>query len=328
MRVIKKVKLLPAMLISISFLSAALCNTYAQDQAQVETENTITQEPLPEDTSTSPNYRQQLRKVIAEKEEFLPQELDAYVRYMPPAGAGAQSGKIGITDSAAEYSYEIKAFGELPIQFAVGSRYIGIENSTVVQLPAQLTTVSFGAEATLPFFNFDKTYLTIGVAPTFLSDNWNFRTSSFSLMQRYFLIYQPDEKWVFVCGVEYNPRFRDPVSPILGFIYKPNDRLTFNIVPETPEVSYLLNNKFTVFIQGDSTDSEYRVTKDNLKNVVLNYNEMHLGAGLRCKWNKHITGSLTAGGVFNRSIKYRQDSLGKVTVKNGFYTELSLIVAL
>ncbi|MDD5097641.1 MAG: DUF6268 family outer membrane beta-barrel protein [Candidatus Omnitrophica bacterium] len=328
MHLIKKTKLLPAMLISISFLSVALNNAHAQDQTQVETESTITQEPLSEDTTTSPYYRQELRKIISEKEEFQPQELDAYARYMPSSGAGSQSGKIGITDSAAEYSYEIKAFGQLPIQFAVGSRYIGIENSTVVQLPAQLTTVSFGAEVTLPFFNFDKTYLTIGIAPTFLSDNWNFHTESFSLMQRYFLIYQPNDKWTFVCGANYYPRFRQPVSPILGFIYKPNDRLTFNIIPETPEVSYLLNDKLTVFIQGDSTDGEYRVTKDNLKNVVLNYNEMHLGAGLRCKWNKNITGSFTAGGVFNRSIEYRQDSLGKVTVKNGFYTELRLVMAM
>jgi len=308
---IKKTRFLEVVLISISVLFPISVNSYAQDQ-----------------TETSSNYRQELRKVISEKEEFQPQELDAYVRYMPSRGAGAQSGKIGITDSAAEYSYEIKAFGELPIQFAVGSRYIGIENSTVVKLPAHLTSAVFGVETTLPFFSFDKTYLTIGVAPSFFSDNWNFRTSSFSLMQRYFLIYQPTDKWVFICGVEYNPRFKDPVSPILGFIYKPNDRLAFNIIPESPEVSYLLNDKLTVFIQGDSTSNEYRVTKDNLKNVVLNYNEMHLGAGLRCKWNKNITGSFTAGGVFNRTIKYRQDSLGKVTVKNGFYTELSLVVTL
>ncbi len=40
------------------------------------------------------------------------------------------------------------------------------------------------------------------------------------------------------------------------------DRLTFNIVSETPEVSYLLNNKFTVFIQEDSTKNEYRVTAE------------------------------------------------------------------
>ena len=32
--------------------------------------------------------------------------------------------------------------------------------------------------------------------------------------------------------------------------------------------------------------------------------------------------SLTAGSVFNRSIKYRDDSLGKVGIKNGLYTEL------
>jgi hypothetical protein len=315
---IKRIGLLSGVFISAFFLFSALGDSYAQDQTQTEAE----------DTSVISNYRQELRKTIVVKEEYFPQELDSYVRYMGSSGASGQSGIIGIIDSAAEYSYEIKAFGKLPIQFGIASRYIGIKNTTLVKLPAYLTSVGFGVETMFPFFNFDKTYLAIGVAPSFFSDNWNFRTSSFSLLQRYFLIYQPNEKLVFLCGVNYSPRFRDPVSPILGFIYKPNERLTFNIIPESPEISYSLNDKLTVLIQGDSTSNEYRVKKGDLKNVVLNYDEMHLGAGLRCKWNKHLTGSFTAGGVFNRSIQYRHDSLGKVTIDNGFFAEFRLVMAI
>jgi len=325
---IKRIGLLCAIFISALSFIFVLCNSYAQDQGQVEAEDTAIQEALSKDPTAIPEYRQELRKPIVVKEEYLPHELDSYVRYVGTRGAGSQSGTVGILDSSAEYSYQIKAFGKLPVQFAIASRYIDIENTTAVKLPAHLTSAGFGVETTLPFFTFDKTYFTIGVAPAFLSDNWNFRTASFSLIQRYFLIYQPNEKWVFVCGVNYSPRFREPVSPLLGFIYKPNDRLTFNILPETPEVAYLLNDKLAVFIQGDFTSNEYRVTKDNLKNVVLNYDETHLGTGLRYKWNKYVTGSLAIGGMFNRSIEYRQDSLGKVVIKDGFYTEFRLVIAM
>jgi len=324
----KRIGLLCAVFMAVFYLFFVLGNSYAQDQARVEAKDAAMQEALSEDSPAISKYRQELRKTIVVKEEYFPQELDSYVRYIGTRGAGSQSGKVGIVDSSAEYSYEIKAFGKVPVQFAIASRYIDIDNTTAVKLPAHLTSAGFGVETTLPFFNFDKTYLTIGVAPSFFSDNWNFRTASFSLIQRYFLIYQPNEKWVFVCGVDYYPRFREPVSPILGFIYKPNDRLAFSLVPGTPEISYLLNDKLTVFIQGDSSNNEYRVTKDNLKNVVLNYNETHLGTGLRYKWNKHVTGSLVVGGVFNRSIEYRQDSLGKVVIKDGFYTEFRLVMAM
>lgn len=302
------------LLIFVIFLFTNLYNSFAQDKVQTE--------------SSFPEYRQELGKAIVAREEYLPNELDTYVRYIGSRGAGGQSGKVKIIDSAAEYSYETKLFDKLPVQFGVAARYIGVDNTTVVELPAHLTSAGFGMEVTLPFFDVDKTYLNIGLAPSFFSDNWNFRSSTFSLLQRYFLIYQPDEKWIFVCGVDYSPRFRDPVSPILGFIYKPNERLAFNIIPDSPEISYLLDDKLTVFIQGGSTSNEYRVKKDGLKNVVLNYDEMHLGAGLRYKWNKYITGSFTAGGMFNRSIHYRDDSLGKVTIDNGPFVEFRLVMAI
>ncbi len=303
------------LLIFVFALFVNLDNSFAQDKVQAE-------------SGVSPEYRQELGKTIVVKEEYLPHELDTYVRYVGSRGSRGQSGKVGIIDSAAEYSYEIKAFDKLPVQFGVATRYIGINNTTVVELPAHLTSAGFGMEVTLPFFDVDKTYLNIGLAPSFFSDNWNFNSSTFSLLQRYFLIYQPDEKWIFVCGVDYSPRFRDPVSPILGFIYKPNERLAFNIIPDSPEISYLLDDKLTVFIQGGSTSNEYRVKKDDLKNVVLNYDEMHLGAGLRYKWNKYVTGSFTAGGMFNRSIQYRDDSLGKVTIDNGPFVEFRLVMAI
>ena len=308
--------MLYGILVFTFFLFTPLRNSFAQAKAQAVSK------------PVSSAYRQELGKAIVVKEEFLPQELDAYVRYMGSSKAGGQSGRIGIIDSAAEYSYEIKAFGKLPVQFALASRYIGIKNTTLVELPAYLTAAGFGAEVTLPFFNVDKTYFTVGVAPSFFSDSWTFSSSTFSLLQRYFLIYQPNEKWIFVCGVNYSPRFRDPVTPILGFIYKPNERLAFNIVPDSPEITYLLNDKLTVFIQGNGTSNEYRVKKDDLKNVVLEYNEMRLGSGLRYKWNRNITSSFSTGGVFNRSIRYRQDSLGKVTPDNGFFVEFRLVMAM
>ncbi|TRZ96116.1 hypothetical protein D4R78_01690 [bacterium] len=272
--------------------------------------------------SVSPEYRQQLERVVVVEEEYFPQELDSYLRFMPSQGADAQSGKVSVTESASEYSYEIKAFGKLPVEFAVGTRYIGINNTTLVKLPAHLTEAAIGMETVLPFFNVDKTYFTIGLAPSFFTDNWNFHASSFRLSQRYFFIYQADEKLAFVCGVEVIPDFEDPVSPILGFIYKPNERLAFNITPDRPEISYVLNNKLTVLLEGDRQTREFEVSKDGIKNTVLKYNEMHLGAGLRYKPNKHIKSSLTAGSVFSRSIKYRDDSLGKVGIKNGLYVEL------
>ncbi len=279
--------------------------------------------PVSDDSSSAAlDYRQRLGKTIVKEEDFFSHELDTYVRYMPSRGAAAQSGRVSIVDSATEYSYTVKLFGELPVELGLGTKYIGISNSTAVKIPSYLTCVSFGAETTIPFLTVKDTYFTIGLAPMFSTDNWGVRSSALSLTQRYFLIHQASDNLTLIAGVSISPHENDPLMPILGFIYKPNDKLTFNIIPKQPEISFELNDKFALFGQADITMDEYRVDKEGLKNLVLEYNEIHAGAGLRYKANENIQGNIVVGGVFNRSIKYRRDDYGKVTVKNGIYTEL------
>ena len=212
----------------------------------------------------------------------------------------------------------------MPLKLSLDNKYICIENTTTVKLPAHLVGLTTDIETTFPFFNVDKTYLSLGVSPSFYGDDWSFRTSGFRLPSRAFLIYQPTEKWTFLAGVAFYPDFENEVLPILGFIYKPNDKLTFEITPKRPNISYILNDKITLFAEGGSTFSEFEVSKDNLKNVVLRYRETHLGAGIKYKVNKFIESSLSCGGIFGRSLKYRDDSLGEVDIKNGTYAELRL----
>ena len=242
--------------------------------------------------------------------------------YMPERKVDAQSGKVGLMDANAEYSYEFKAFGELPIALSLEQQYIGIKNSTVVELPAHLVGLSTGIELTLPFF-FDKTYYRMGVYPSFFGDDWSFPTSAFRIPTHNYVIYQPNDMWTFVLGLAVYPDFRDKFWPIIGFIYKPNDLLTFDLTPKNPNISYALNDKVTLFAEGGSSLDEFEVDKDDLKNVVLQYKEAHLGAGVTYKINKNITSSISAGGIFNRGLKYR-DSLGKVEVKDGLYTEFKI----
>ena len=311
------------LLLSVFIFPLFLADVYA-DEGRDRAQNQAINMAQESDDPSALDYRQKLGKPIVVEEEFFTQELDSYVRFMPNTGAKCQSGKVGLVTAASEYNYNIKVFDQLPVQFGVISKYIGIHNSTAVNLPAKLTSASFGMETTLPFFNLDKTYFTIGLAPSFFSDNWRFDSSTFSLVQRYFMIYQPNEKLTLIAGVSYEPGFRPSLDPILGFIYRPNDKLTFNITPSNPEIAYDFNDRWAAFAQGDYLTEQYKVKQGDLKNEVLNYDEIRLGAGLRCAVNKNIKASLACGSVFNRSIRYKESNLGKVALENGFYSEFRL----
>ncbi len=276
------------------------------------------------EAKTGDLYRKKLREIVSEeKEEEFANEVDTYIRYMPRVKTKDGSGKVGITEAASEYSYAFKAFGKLPIEFSVDTRYIGINKTVGLSLPNSLTELVTGIEVTLPLLNINKTYLRLQVSPSWHGDNWNFNPGAFRMPVNTFAIYQPDDKWTFILGVAVRPDYENKVLPIAGFIYKPNDKLLFNIIPARPSISYTLNDKITVFMEGDISGDEFQVTKDDKTNAILQYNEFHMGGGVKYTFNKYIDASVSAGGILGRSLNYR-DSLGKASIKNGMYTEFRI----
>jgi len=269
-----------------------------------------------------------LRAEDAEKKENKPsQELESSVRYEPKSDARGQSGGVQITKADYLYKYDFKAFDKLPVEVSLYNRYTGINSSvSEVRFPAKLIELATGIETTVPFFNLNKTYFRLGVAPSFYSDTWDFPSSSFRIPSHYYAIYQPNPKLTLLGGVYVFPDTQNPVFPILGFIYNPNEKLSFNIVPPRPNITYALTDKISVFGEGSfSIDNEYEVKFDSTRTAVIRYYETYLGAGIGYKPNKFIKASLSVGGSFRRRLTY-DDSLGKVNIKDGMYTALRVTV--
>ena len=85
-----------------------------------------------------------------------------------------------------------------------------------------------------------------------------------------------------------------------------------------------MRDRISLFIEADASYKEFEVNRDDSKGVVLKYEEMHAATGIDFKLNEFIRTSLSVGGAFNRSLKYR-DSVGKVNIKDGFYSEFRLV---
>lgn len=234
-----------------------------------------------------------------------------------------QDGSIAISRGNFLYKYDFKAFGKLPLEFSLYNRYTGLDSTvTAVHLPAKLVQFSTGIEATLPFFKFNNTYFRVGFEPSFYSDDYDFRSSAFKLPSYYYAIYRPNPKLIFLLGVLVFPETENPVLPIPGVIYKPNDRLVFNIVPPRPNIEYAVTNKLSVFWEGSFfVDNEYDVKFDNTRRATLRFYETYVGGGFKYKPNKFISASLSVGGNFLRRLTY-DDSLGKINLEDGMYTQL------
>lgn len=276
-----------------------------------------------EKESSRDDYKQRLGKVIVKEEtpaEESPNEIDTLYRFMPKRAAKQLSGTVGITESEIEYSHNFKVFGKLPVQFGLGAGYTSINNTTEVYLPAHLTDIAFDIETTFNFFNVKNTYLRVGITPTFKSDNWRVNNSNCRILPRVFAIYQPNDKLTLIGGIAAFPGYENKFAPIVGIIYKYSDKLLFNLTPKRPTINYALTDKLNVFLEGDFSGGEYQVKKDGYKKAILQYNEIHTGAGVQYSVNDFIDVSLSTGYMFNRYLKYR-DSLGKVDIKSGLYMD-------
>jgi len=245
------------------------------------------------------------------------------VRIIPDRSVKARSGHIQITESETNYTNKIEFFKKLPVEFSIDSQFISIDKTISMALPAHLTGVSFDAQATLPFLNINKMYLGVGVTPSFYGDKWEFESSDFRIPSRYYAIYRPNEKWTWIGGVKVLPRYKDSVLPIVGVIFKPNDRLNFNLISDGPQVTYRLNDRIALFLKGDFSADEFTVSRDNSKNVILRYARTGMGGGIKLKINKFIQLFLSMGDEFNSTLRYR-DNNDKASIRSGFYNEFRL----
>jgi len=250
-------------------------------------------------------------------------QIDSDVRMIPARSVKGASGSIKIFENETNHSHTVEFFKKLPVKFSIGSQFIGIDKTITTTLPAHLTGVSFDSQVTLPFLNIDKMYLGIGVTPSFYGDKWEFTSADFRIPSRYYAIYQPNEKWTWVGGVKVLPRYKDQVLPIGGVIFRPNDRLNFNLTSDGPEVSYRFNDRITLFLEGDFSVDEFTVDRNNSKNVVLRYARTGIGGGIKLKINKFIQCSLSAGDAFNSTLRYR-DNNDKVSIRSGLYYEFKM----
>ncbi|MDD5155993.1 MAG: hypothetical protein PHF11_05900 [Candidatus Omnitrophica bacterium] len=254
-------------------------------------------------------------------------EFDSYIRYMPERSVKSQAGSIGIIQSEAEYDYSFKAFGKLPVELSLNPFCANINNTTAIKFPAHLTKLAAGIEATFPLFNLKHTYFLVGLNPSFNGDNWNLNSASFRFHNYYAAIFQPNEKLLFVAGVDVYPRYEDQVLPIVGLVYRPNKKLTFYLIPEDrSNISYAITERLTLFIEGGSNTDEFAVTRNGSR-AVLQYNQSHLGTGVKLKVNKYMDVTVAGGGVFDHYLKYR-DSDGKASIKKGLYTEFRIEAAI
>lgn len=262
-------------------------------------------------------------KSLAEEALDLGFKTEAWTRIVPSAKVKADTGKVSLIDADNEFAYGFRTPQGIPMHIYFEQRYVGIKEDVRVDLPAYLTQLTLGADATLPLF-WENTYVRLRVNPSYFADNWELHSSAFRMPFQVIGIYKPDDDTIYFAGVAVYPDYRKQVLPVAGFI---KNKWRLNLTPDRPSLTYAVNKTFSLRLEGGGTWDEFEIEKNSASGRVLRYKEMHAGLGITYKPANWIEISALGGEMFDKSLKYR-DGNGKVAIKDSAFSEIRVMLKL
>ncbi len=228
---------------------------------------------------------------------------------------------IDITSTKFDLTCKFKVAGELPLDISLEVGHKDINADTSVDLPSRLESRRLGLSTKFPapFIQDERFFVGLDIFPTLNTDDWDLEPGAFRIPFRSYLIFKESDDFILVGGVSVRPEYEREVLPVVGLIYRPNDRLAFNLASDDPNVSYKLTDATLLRWEFQYAFDEYEVTRGAQEGVVLRYQEISSGFGIEHRFNEAFKGIVSAGGVFNRQLEY-SDEVGKVAPDTGFYT--------
>ncbi len=240
----------------------------------------------------------------------------------------ATDSEIDITSTNFGLGSKFKVAGQLPVEILLNIGHKDINTDSPVDLPSHLEArrLKLAVKFPAPFVSDDRFFMGIDILPTFNTDSWDWKSGAFRIPFRGYLIFKDSDDFILVGGVTVRPEYEREVIPLIGLIYRPDDRLAFNLASDDPNISYKLTDATLLRWEFQYAFDEYEVTRGAREGVVLQYQEISSGFGIEHQFNETFKGTVSAGGVFNRQLEY-SDEVGKVAPDAGFYAGARLTAA-
>ncbi len=254
---------------------------------------------------------------------------EIWANYILPSDVKDQTGKITENGFFIRLGYHHLMANDLPFDIKAGGDHYFFKNDTVVDLPekAKARGAWVKSEIPLPFINDNRYLFGLELNPMFQSaKGTDFDGDAFRFNFSPVFIFKNDEaNFEFVVGAKIRPEYDKVVLPVLGFNYKVNDKLSVNLVSDNPNIAYQITDRTRALWEFNYIVDEFEVTEGPRDGAIIELQNFTTGLGLEHNFNKNFRGRLSAGGVFDRIIKY-QDDTGKVVPEPSVYFSLDLKV--
>lgn len=248
----------------------------------------------------------------------------AETKHIFTADTSNGDGQVGTTETKANVQYEFK-WDRMPLDFTLGYKNLVIEENLALDLPSEVHGYYFslGAKVPMLFMDAPDKFLGFDVGLSFNTEDGDFESSAARFPVRSYFIHKWNEQFLWIAGLSYTADKDNEWTPLIGFIYEPNEELSFNFVSNNPNIAYKPNEKWTLMLEGAIDSDEFEVDRNADENVILRYESYTAGVGVKHHFNEDTSAKLSIGRAFGRRFQYEDDQ-GKTVLDDATYVSLKL----
>ncbi len=251
-----------------------------------------------------------------------PWEMKHFTSYAFARDARAQAGDFSVAVTSLKMVKECKFDNGMPLDIGVDFNHYLLGDATAVDLPSSLQSkgLTAGVKFPMPFVEGDVWFMGVSTGAYFQTvKDYAFPSSTFRSKNRVYGIYKPSDDLIIVGGVGYNTDYEDQdLVPLIGIKYQFNERWALNALSLNPNLSYQVNEKTELRLEGMIYSDEFEVTEGARKGDIVSISDYRVGLGVTHEFSEGLKAGLSAGLSLGGTYEYLQNG-GKVAVDDGIY---------
>lgn len=223
--------------------------------------------------------------------------------WSPKSDSSDAGGSVGISEVKAKLSRSFRVTTRLSLTPDLTYSRFEVSAPLAARLPETLHTASIGLRA--DYLASRKLSYSALFAPGFAGDFRQIGTDDLRVRFGFTARYNSSERLTLLAGLIYQQGNHSlPVLPILGALYRPDERWTISLTAPRLGVSYAPHPALKTYLGAEMFGGEYQLHEARLGAQVVRYRDFRALGGAEFTVFSHLKGDVAAGYAFAREFVF------------------------
>lgn len=246
--------------------------------------------------------------------------------WLPDNDIRGTGGSVGMEEVAAKFGRKFQLTPSLNLSSDIAYSLRNIDAPAGARLPEALHTISVNVGGN---YQVDKDIsLTLLVAPGLNGDFEEIGSDDIRTRIGFMGRYNYSEKLTLLAGLIYQQGNKSiPVLPVLGAIYRPDERWVLSLAAPRPGVTYSPNRTSSYYIGGEFAGTEYQLHDASLGAKIISYRDFRALAGAEYSLISALKVNVAGGYAFARKFVFYDGSRADVELDDGPFVRVGVSLA-